>query len=177
MRRRLGEWDPVKREIALGRPFVMDHPWHAVRDVLHHEMAHQLAHEMLGGLRETPHGPAFQKACRLLRIEPDATGRYETIENASDGGASDAVLIKIKKLFALAESPNPHEAEAAMLKAHQLIARYNIDLLALNQNRRFVSMLGGTARASTCPGQLRFGEPYPGFLFCSGGLGADLCDR
>ncbi len=143
MRRRLGEWDPGKREIALGRQFVMDHSWHAVRDVLHHEMAHQLAHEVLGGLRETPHGPAFREACRLLRIEPDATGRYERIEDTPDRGASDAVLIKIKKLFALAESPNTHEAEAAMLKAHQLIARYNIDLLALNKERSFVSMLVG----------------------------------
>jgi hypothetical protein len=143
MRRHLGEWDPEKREIALARQFIMEHPWHAVRDVLHHEMAHQLAHEIMGGLRETSHGAAFQKACHLLRIEPDATGRYEKIETVADSGASDAILVKIKKLFALAESPNPHEAEAAMLKAHQLIARYNIDLLALNQNRRFVSRLVG----------------------------------
>lgn len=143
MRRRLGEWDPEKREIALGRQFVMEHPWHAVRDVLRHEMAHQLAHEMLGGLGEASHGPAFQKACRLLRIEPDAAGKYERIENASNCETSDTILIKIKKLFALAESSNPHEAEAAMLKAHQLITRHHIDLLALNETRRFISMLVG----------------------------------
>ena len=143
MRRRLGEWDPNKREIIISRRLVLDHPWHAVRDVLHHEMAHQLAHEVLDGFRETAHGPAFQKACRLLRIEADATGKYERIERATGVSASDGMLLKIKKLFALAESPNRHEAEAAMLKAHELIAMHNIDLLALNRGRRFVSALVG----------------------------------
>lgn len=141
----LGQWDPGRREIALSRAFVLDHPWQAVRDVLHHEMAHQMAHEVLGGLRETAHGEKFREACRLLRIPPDATGEYERIEGISNPGASDGILLKIKKLFALAESPNPHEAEAAMLKAHQLIARHNIDLLALKKERRFVSCLVGPA--------------------------------
>jgi hypothetical protein len=145
MERRLGQWDPGKREVGLSRGFVLNHPWEAVREVLHHEMAHQLAHEVLGGVGETAHGQAFRQACRLLRIEPDATGKYERIEDAVSADASDRILLKIKKLFALAESPNPHEAEAAMVKAHQLIARHNIDLLALNKQRRFVSCLAGRA--------------------------------
>jgi len=145
MKRRLGEWDPGKREIGLSREFVLNHPWGAVRDVLHHEVAHQLAHEVLGGLGETAHGGAFREACRMLCIEPDATGTYGRLE-ATDGlGTSDRILMKIKKLFALAESPNSHEAEAAMVKAHQLIARHNINLLALRRERRFVSCLAGTA--------------------------------
>lgn len=145
MARNLGQWDPGKREIALSRAFVLNHSWQAVREVLHHEMAHQLAHEVLGGLWETAHGEKFREACRLLRIVPDATGDYERIEGISKPGASDGILLKIKKLFALAESPNSHEAEAAMLKAHQLIARHNVDLLALKKERRFVSCLVGTA--------------------------------
>jgi len=145
MERNLGQWDPGKREIALSRAFVLNHPWQAVREVLHHEMAHQLAHEVLGGQAETAHGEKFRKACRLLRIPPDATGAYERIEGVSNPGESDALLLKIRKLFALAESPNPHEAEAAMLKAHQLIARHNIDLMALEKERRFVSCLVGPA--------------------------------
>jgi hypothetical protein len=145
MSRNLGQWDPEKREIALGREFVLNHPWQAVREVLHHEMAHQVAQEVLGGQVETAHGEKFREACRLLRIPPDATGTYGRIEGVLNPGASDGLLLKIKKLFALAESPNPHEAEAAMVKAHQLIARHNIDLLALEEERRFVSCLVGPA--------------------------------
>jgi hypothetical protein len=100
---------------------------------------------VLGGLRETAHGEKFREACRLLRISPNATGAYERIEGLSNRVTSDDILLKIKKLFALAESPNPHEAEAAMLKAHQLIARHNIDLVALKKERRFVSCLVGPA--------------------------------
>ncbi len=145
MKQRLGEWDPGKREIGLSREFVLNHPWEAVRDVLHHEVAHQLAHEVLGGIGETAHGETFREACRLLRIKPDAAGKYGRIEAAARPDASDRVLLKIKKLFALAESPNAHEAEAAMVKAHQLIARHNIDLLTLKKDRRFASCLVGLA--------------------------------
>ncbi len=144
MERRLGEWDPERRQIGLSRSFVMNHPWQAVRDVLHHEMAHQLAHEVLGAFREPAHGDAFRKACGMLRISQDATGKYDRVEDVPGSDASDGILLKIKKLLALAESPNPHEAEAAMLKAHELIARHNIDLLALDRKRRFVSALVGS---------------------------------
>jgi hypothetical protein len=142
MKRRLGQWDPEIREIGLSREFVFNHPWQAVRDVLHHEMAHQLAHEVLGGQDETAHGKTFHEACRLLRIVPDATGTYDRLAEDSPE-EPDRILLKIRKLFALAESPNPHEAEAAMLKAHELIARYNVDLMVMEQRRKFVSRLVG----------------------------------
>lgn len=38
------------------------------------------------------------------------------------------VLDKIKKLLALSKSPNEHEAQAAMLKAQELMAKYNISV-------------------------------------------------
>jgi hypothetical protein len=45
--------------------------------------------------------------------------------------------------MALAQSKNQHEAEAAMAKAHQFIAKYNVDLLAHEENRNFVSVFVG----------------------------------
>ncbi len=141
MDRRLGYWDPVKKEISLSRSFVSNHSWYAVRDVLVHEIAHQVAYQVFGVVNETAHGPAFQKACGLLRIDADATGRYQALTEHSECGESDKILIRVKKLLALAESQNVHEAEAAMLKAHELIAKYNVDLLALNEKRDFTSML------------------------------------
>jgi len=45
--------------------------------------------------------------------------------------------------MALAQSQNQHEAEAAMAKAHQLIGKYNVDLLTQEENRNFVSVFVG----------------------------------
>jgi hypothetical protein len=45
--------------------------------------------------------------------------------------------------MALAESRNSHEAEAAMAKAHELLLKYNIDLLRLEENRNFQSVFVG----------------------------------
>jgi hypothetical protein len=42
--------------------------------------------------------------------------------------ADEAIMAKIMKLLALAGSPNPHEAELAMQRAHELMAKYDIDM-------------------------------------------------
>ncbi len=45
--------------------------------------------------------------------------------------------------MALAQSQNQHEAESAMAKAHEFIAKYNIDILAREEGRHFVSVFVG----------------------------------
>jgi hypothetical protein len=125
---RLGQWSSEKREIALSRNLVQGHPWDAVREVLFHEMAHQFRDEVLGAVDEPPHGPAFLRACQVLRAHPKASGSYATLDerilqDASD--EQDQIMNRIVKLMALAGSCNRHEAEAAMAKAHHLILKYN----------------------------------------------------
>ncbi|MBN2373761.1 DUF2786 domain-containing protein [bacterium] len=146
MNSRWGHWDKVKREISLSRRLVLEHSWDAVREVLLHEIAHQYADEVLYAHNETPHGPLFQKACHILKANPKASGDYtpidERISSCADG-AEDKLLRQIKKLMALAESRNRHEAEAAMAKAHSLIEKYNIDLLAANKQRDYASRFAG----------------------------------
>ena len=56
--------------------------------------------------------------------------------------------------MALAQSHNQYEAEAAMAKAHELIAKYNIDLLARDEDRIFVSVSVGS------PALRHFREEY-----------------
>ena len=53
------------------------------------------------------------------------------------------MLLRIKKLMALAASDNRHEAEAAMAKAHELIARYNIDLFVRDREQAYISVFAG----------------------------------
>ncbi len=143
---RLGYWSPRRKEIALGRNLVMNHSWYAVLDVLRHEMAHQFAHQVFGAFGELPHGPAFQEACRILRADPEASGSYPPLDEKileKHASEQDKILSRVKKLMALAQSKNRHEAEAAMSKAHELIAKYNVEIIEKNEQRRFVSLFVG----------------------------------
>ncbi|GBC61872.1 hypothetical protein DENIS_2834 [Desulfonema ishimotonii] len=157
MKYSLGKWFPVKREIALSRDFVLHHSWDSVVEVLLHEMAHQFAHEVLNGRHEKPHGPSFQEACRQLRANPKASGSYPPLSDRlcqTDQNTEDRILIRVRKLMALAESQNRHEAEAAMSKAHVLIAKHNIDLITHSRERVFISAFIGV------PALRRFREEY-----------------
>ena len=139
----LGYWSSGRNEIRFSRHLVLHHPWDAVREVLLHEMAHQMADRVFHAKHEPPHGPAFIKACQLLRADPKASGRYRPLDEKVFGqtdNEDDNRLRRIKKLMALAESQNPHEAYAAMAKAHELIGKYNIRLLEKSNRRSFHSV-------------------------------------
>jgi hypothetical protein len=142
-----GTWSRSKREISLSCRLVLNHPWDSVREVLLHEIAHQYVDEVLGSENGSPHGPIFQEACRLLRANPKSSGNYPLLDQrlASESVHShDKTMIRVKKLMALAESKNRHEAEAAMAKAHELIRKYNLDLFSQeNQQRDFISVFVG----------------------------------
>jgi hypothetical protein len=146
MKRLLGSWCRSRREISLSRELVLESPWDSVVEVLLHETAHQLAEEILGSAGQSAHGPAFREACRLLRANPKASGRYPSLHDRITGGQATPqcrILDRVKKLMALAESANRFEAEAAMAKAHDLVARYNLDLIARNERRDYVSLFVG----------------------------------
>ena len=89
----------------------------------------------------------FQKACHLLRANPKSSGSYPLLDErvASESlHPNDKTMLRVKKLMALAESGNRHEAEAAMAKAHELIRKYNLDLFAQeNDQRDFTSVFVG----------------------------------
>ena len=143
---RWGYWHPERAEIGLSRRLVLDYPWDSVREVLLHEMAHQLADQVLAASDETTHGPKFREACRLLRANPEASGRFRPLAErlaAPSLSAEDRRLLRIRKLMALAQSRNRHEAEAAMAKAHELMSRYNLGLLEDRRQRSFVSVFVG----------------------------------
>ena len=124
-----GIWSPVRREISLSRRLVLNYPWDSIRDVLLHETAHQIADQLRAATSETSHGASFEWACAILGIAPTASSSYVPLRDrmqSNSANEQDRRKIRIKKLLALAESKNRHEAEAAMLKAHELIAKYNI---------------------------------------------------
>jgi predicted SprT family Zn-dependent metalloprotease len=118
----LGRWTRDTRTIEMSRPFVLEHPWGAVIEVLKHEMAHQYVHEVLREESEHPHGPAFRQTCERLGIDRAAAG----VPVVSDP-IETKMIERVARLLALAESPNVHEAEAATAAAHRLMLKYNLE--------------------------------------------------
>ena len=142
--RRLGFWDAKQRTLGISEQHIWQHPWLDVLDTLRHEMAHQYVSEVLGIHDETSHGTAWRETCRLLDVLPQATGTPGLAPETE----TDRMLQKVKKLLALAESPNVNEAEAAMAAAHALILKYNLDVASAAQSADYAwRRIGGTAAA------------------------------
>lgn len=122
--KRLGQWNSATRTLSIDRKLAFEQPWSVVREVLKHEIAHQFVDEVLKIHDQGAHGPAFEDVCRRFGIDASATG-MPSAPVGGDGGSP--VLRRIARLLALAESPNVHEAEAAMKAAQRLMLKHNID--------------------------------------------------
>ncbi len=146
MKGRWGYWSSERNEICLSRNLVLNHSWDSVCEILLHEMAHQYAEQFLGARDEHPHGPKFKQACLVLRANPRASGNCVPLDERISNDLTnqeDKMMVRVKKLISLAQSQNQHEAEAAMAKAHELISKYNVDLLSRENHRHFVSVFVG----------------------------------
>jgi hypothetical protein len=135
-RARLGRWVAATRTIELSRPLVLTYPWGVVIEVLKHEMAHQYVSEVLGERDETAHGPSFRAVCERLGIDAAASGMPSAPR--TEDPALKKVGDRIARLLALAESPNVHEAEAAMAAAQRLLLKHNIELRDARAARGYV---------------------------------------
>jgi hypothetical protein len=120
---RLGRWVPTHRTLELSPDLLVKHGWGVLEEVLKHEMAHQYVDEVLRVQGEPAHGPAFRRVCEERGIDARAAGAPQVPEDA----AQNPVLERIAKLLALAESPNEHEAQAAMSAAQRLMLKHNIE--------------------------------------------------
>ncbi len=120
---RLGRWVPMHRTLELSRDLLVLHGWGVLEEVLKHEMAHQYVDEVLQVRDEPAHGPMFRRVCQERGIDARASGAPLN----ADESAENPMLERIAKLLALAESPNEHEAQAAMSAAQRLMLKHNIE--------------------------------------------------
>ncbi len=134
----LGRWHSATRTLELSRTLVLHRPWLEVASVLEHEMAHQFVDEVLRIRGETAHGDTFRRVCADRGIDARAAGAPAPAGPGGDAGdAGERVLDRIRKLLALAGSPNQHEAEIAMRKAHELMLRHNVEVAAARVERSY----------------------------------------
>lgn len=119
---RLGSWHRATRTLTVGRELVRQQPWPVVVEVIKHEMAHQYVDEVLKVHDEAPHGAAFAQVCARIGADATAVGMPAP-------GEEPAIVRKVRKLLALAESQNPHEAERAANAAHRLMRKHNLEVL------------------------------------------------
>ena len=122
---RLGQWDGALRSLEVSRTLVVERQWAEVVEVLKHEVAHQFVGECLC-VDETPHGPAFRSVCERLGIDGRPASQWEG--PATSDAPVDRMIARIRKLLALAQSPNQHEAEAAATTARKLMLKFNLDV-------------------------------------------------
>jgi hypothetical protein len=141
---RLGRWVQDTRVLELSRPLVIGRPWGVSVEVLKHEMLHQFVFEVLGVRDETAHGATFREIGQKLGIDTRAAGMPNGEGDAN--GEPRRVLDRITKLLALAESPNQHEAEAAMAAAQRLLFKHNVELLEARAQRGYSFRHVGTAK-------------------------------
>lgn len=137
-----GQFDPLTRTIFLSRKLVLEKKWPQIKGVLHHEMAHLFVFDKWPQeyLTESPHGPAFKQACKILGVphyfckaEVDLSSDTLDWKNPESqdktNQQTEKILDRVKKLLSLATSTNQHEASAAMKKVQQLYAQYNLEKL------------------------------------------------
>lgn len=142
-----GQWDPLTRTLTISRRLILTHSWEHVLGVLKHEMAHQFVTEILDG--DSGHGSAFHKACDAIGVPAeyrssglDLGEPLRTWQETSEVPEEDAaVLRKVEKLLAMAESTNENEAFLAMSRVRDLFQKYNIDRLMNRKKSRYVSLI------------------------------------
>lgn len=133
LRTTLGHWDATRRTITIAERLILGGRLRDILAVFHHEVAHQVVSEAFAIDNPVAHGEAFARACRLLGIPARATIDLETAIDTGDEGRRSpgrGVLARIRKLLALGMSPNVHEAERALMKAHELALRHNLEIAA-----------------------------------------------
>jgi hypothetical protein len=137
----LGQWDPLLRELKISSKLILENSWTIVREILKHEIAHQLVTDRLK--IEDGHGPHFKRFCAELGLDPRfwrsqgeinfAEVHFETLKDWHGDDASsesERLLQRVERLLSLAQSCNENEALSAMEKVNELFEKYNLELRA-----------------------------------------------
>ena len=141
-----GKWKPWWRKISISLKLIQNHSWDVVVSVFKHEMAHQVVTDIFKS--DEKHGPLFHRACGMIGVSDDFASsggdlprKVGSLDENDLQDENRAVLEKVRKLFALAQSKNEHESILAMQKANELIAKYNLERIRQEKKSRYVNKI------------------------------------
>ncbi|MDR0549649.1 MAG: DUF2786 domain-containing protein [Deltaproteobacteria bacterium] len=134
-----GYWKPKDNIIGLNLKLMANYPWDSVKGIFGHELTHQLVDFLAPAslAEEGPHGPTFKKYAQLMGLDPvfavsSVDDSTLSAPPSSYGSRKERepnpILSKVQKLLALASSPEPAEAEAALAAASRLMKKHNLKL-------------------------------------------------
>ena len=126
----LGFFEPHAYQIGLSKRLLFGTKESLIKDILRHEMAHFWTYLEKGNI---DHGPAFREACKYFgwgdTVSKATIDLAKENEKKEGDLKAEKLVSKIQKLLSLAGSSNPHESEAATLKANELMINYNLERL------------------------------------------------
>ena len=129
----LGYFDSLTYTIALNKSLMYSANTSTLRNILRHELGHLITY-LKHGEYVSAHGEEFRAVCASYGWTKEVWGAkvdLSSVNAKEDQFCEEKIIAKVKKLLALADSDNVHEAESATLKANQLLVRHN--LAALHQ--------------------------------------------
>ncbi len=143
--KQLGSWAAADRTLSLSHFLISTHPWNLTLQVLKHEIAHQICSEIYGQ-EDAGHGPMFRQACTRIGLDaPFHRASADLAEGiATQAAGSETtehgrqIIEKVRKLMALSDSDNEHEAALAMQRAGEILSRYRLTLDALAEEEGLV---------------------------------------
>jgi hypothetical protein len=143
-----GKWDPQVRTIFIARKLLTKFSWFHVLGVLRHEMAHQLVDESRSSFQTRPHGEEFREACQRLGIPTEFSRASVNLQECDldwrtekRDDEAERMLEKVRKLLALANSTNEHEALLAMNRVREIYAKYNLEHATASESNAFVHII------------------------------------
>jgi hypothetical protein len=152
---RLGYFDSRSFELGLSKKLMYLAKDEVIKNILRHELAHFVCYLKYGPL--LMHGEEFHNICRQFGWGSEVYGAYANLDFENnrvqdENEKTQKLLLRLKKLLALASSDNAHERELATLKANQLLLEHNLDLTkshSLGEEVVYVKRVLSAVRKST----------------------------
>ncbi len=123
----LGLFDPDGWKIGLNRNLILKDNEKLCGDVLRHELAHLICFLYYGGCVQD-HGQEFRDICRSLNWGADIFGATTAPSQMFSITSKHKQTQKWRKLLALGQSQNRHEAQLAMEKASQYFYEHGLHI-------------------------------------------------
>lgn len=121
-----GYFDPEMYEVGINKCYLFESD-EALRDLLRHELAHYITF-IEHGVSVPHHGKEFHAVCKRYGCKAEVA---RATTQPKETAESLRILQRVQKLLALSSSHHAHEAEAALVKARELLLKYHIENVSL----------------------------------------------